>query len=204
MAHSPTFVSVRWRSTEVLPNAAPDRHTGDAPYFIRQDGAWLRLVGEDRLEVDAWELEARLEEGERAERSGAPATALAAYQTMLPLWRGEPYADVPYAEWAEEARDRMRTRFVVAALRAGQLHLAMGNVDHARYAADRALAADPWAEGAHRLAVRACLGLGQRAAARRAIDRCRATLTELGLTPESETLALEGLVCDESPDGTRA
>jgi len=169
----------------------PDRPPGEPAYFLRDEGAWLRLTGGVHLDVDAWELENRLDEADDAERSAAPTAALAAYRSALSLWRGEPYASVPYADWAEAARTRLRRRFVTAAVRAAQLELAAGQLDRAQDTAERATRADPWSEPAYRVLVQADLALGDRAAARRALDACRSALAELGVAPEPATVALE-------------
>src|SRR5207248_33096 len=70
----------------------PERSPSDPPYFLRSIGPWLSFEGRDRLEVDVWAVDELLDEADRAERSGNPAGALAAYTRALPLWRGEPVA----------------------------------------------------------------------------------------------------------------
>jgi DNA-binding SARP family transcriptional activator len=168
----------------------PDRSASDPPYFLRTDGAWLSLDGPDRLDVDVWRLDALLDEAERAEQAGTPAAAIAAYRDALPLWRGEPYADVPYADWAEAERARVRARYTAAAVRAGELLLAGGSPAESRAAARRAIDADPVAEAAYQLLARAHLAEDDVAGARRAVDACIAALAELDVEPEAATLAL--------------
>jgi DNA-binding SARP family transcriptional activator len=168
----------------------PDRAEGEPPYFLRADGTWLAFTNDERLEVDAWELEARLDDAEVAERAQVPATALTAYRAALPLWRGEPYADMPYASWAQPVRTRLRTRYTTAAVRAGELLLAVQETAEARGAAACAIRAEPCSEPAYRLLARTHLADDDLAGARRALDDCRAALMELDLEPESATLAL--------------
>jgi LuxR family transcriptional regulator, maltose regulon positive regulatory protein len=168
----------------------PERLEGSPPYFIRSDGTWLTLVDDERLQVDAWILDARLDEADAAERSGAPAAALAAYRAVLPLWRGEPFADVPYAPWAQPPRTRLRMRYTEAALRAGELLLAAAHNAEARDAARYAIAAEPSSEPAYRLLARTHLADGDRAGARRALDDCRTALAQLDIEPDAATLAL--------------
>jgi DNA-binding SARP family transcriptional activator len=168
----------------------PDRARNDPPYFLRSHGLWLSLEGRDHLEVDSWALDDLLDEADRAERAGTPAVALAAYRAALPLWRGEPHADVPYSDWAQAERVRLRSRFTNAAVRGGELLLAAGMPGDARAAARRAIDSDVTAEPAYRLLARTHLAENNRAAARETIDACRAALAELELQPESTTLAV--------------
>ena len=102
----------------------PERPSHSRPYFLRANGDWLELVVDEHLEIDVWELDARLDEADAAGRAGAVTAALEAFDAALPLWRGEPFADVPYASWAEPERARLRARYVAGAIRAGELWLA--------------------------------------------------------------------------------
>jgi LuxR family transcriptional regulator, maltose regulon positive regulatory protein len=164
----------------------PDRQPGEAPYFLRADSIHLRLGG-DQLEVDAWTLEALLDEGDAADRAGAPAAALDAYQSAGELWRGEPYEHGPDVAWVERERTRLKSRFVASMLRAGELQLATGDFDGALDAGRRAVLADPWAESAHRLIIRTHLARDDRPAAEQALAACRSTLSDLGVEPADET-----------------
>ncbi len=168
----------------------PERIDGAPPYFIRSDRTWLYLCLDDKLEVDAWVLDNLLDRAAAAERANTPALALAAYRTLLPLWRGEPYTDAPYAAWAQPPRNRLRVRYTAAALRAGELLLAAGERADAVAAARLAITAEPSAEPAYRLLAKAHIADGDRAAARRALDDCRLALAELGLEPEAATTTL--------------
>jgi DNA-binding SARP family transcriptional activator len=168
----------------------PERPASDPPYFLRTDGAWLSLDGPERLDVDAWRLDVLLDDAERAEQAGTPTAAIAAYRDALPLWRGEPYADVPYSDWAEPERARLRARYTAAAIRAGELMLAGGSPGESRAAARRAIEADPTAEPAYQLLARAHLAEDDRAGARHAVDACIAALAELDVEPDASTLAL--------------
>jgi len=168
----------------------PERSGGGPPYFLRAEGGWLALGGRERLEVDVWELEDHLATADAAERATAPTDALAAYSAALPLWRGEPFADVPFAPWVQPYRTHVRARYVAAALRAGELQLSSGATAAARDAAARAVAAEPTSEPAHRLLVRARLAEDDLAGARHALDELRRALAELGLEPDAGTVAL--------------
>lgn len=160
----------------------PERGRGHAPWFLQQDAGVLRLTGDHRLSVDAWELEAHLDAAAAAASSAAPSIELDHLMHALELWRGEYLDDVAGEEWAEPLRERLRSRFVSAAVRAGELLVAAGRPLEAVRTADAALAADGWSEPAHRLRVRAHVAAGDEDGARRAVESAARQLAELGVT----------------------
>jgi DNA-binding SARP family transcriptional activator len=177
----------------------PDRNEGESSYFVRQDRGRLRLVDDEALRVDAWECERLLEAGSAAEAQGAPSLALDAYQRAVGLVRGEYLADVRFQEWAVPEHDRLRLRLAAAAVRAGELLTAAGRATEALDLAERALDMEPWSEPAYRAAAAAHLAAGDRAGARRVLERCRSMLDELGARPEPATEALDRAVADGVP-----
>jgi DNA-binding SARP family transcriptional activator len=170
----------------------PDRATSDPPYFLRSNGPWLSLEGLSHLDVDTWTLDVLLDDAQRAERSGTPAAALEFYRAALPLWSGEPFGDVPYADWADSEGARLRARYTAAAVRAGELLLAAGMPAEARAAAQHAIEADRTAESAYQLLARSHLAENDLVGARHAVDDCRTALAELDLRPGIATIALLG------------
>jgi DNA-binding SARP family transcriptional activator len=164
----------------------PDRPATAPPYFVRTEGAWLTLVDDEHLSVDAWELVSHLDAADRAERAGRPTAALDTYREALPLWRGEPYADVANGMWVHAERARLCTRYTTAAVRAGELLLAAGDPAAARDAAEHAIIADPAAEPAYRLLARTYRAEGNPAAAARAVETGHAALAALGLRPAGD------------------
>ncbi len=169
----------------------PDRADFDPPYFVRSAGPVLRLVADEALEVDAHVFERALDAASRHERAGRPSDALADYRSALALWRGEYLADVGHpADWLDLERDRLRRRFVQAAVRAGDLLLAHGDVPGARENAERALQVDRWCEPAYQLLVAGCLAEGDLVNAHRTLRRCQQMLRELGVAAQARTLAL--------------
>jgi LuxR family transcriptional regulator, maltose regulon positive regulatory protein len=180
----------------------PERDETTAPYFVRTEGSWLALSGRDRLTVDVWQLDALLDEAAASERDGAVGAALSAYRPALQLWRGEPFADVPYTDWAVPERSRVQERYTAAALRAGELLVAVGDTVGARDAAERALGAEPGSELAYRLLVRTHLADGDHAGARRALDACHAALAQLDLEPGPATTGLLDLSETEHSSGS--
>jgi DNA-binding SARP family transcriptional activator len=172
----------------------PDRQPGDAPWFVRQDAATLRLHRSPHLIVDLWDFEQDLAAAD--ERDRVPTAALDHLRRAVGRWRGRPLTDLAGSEWTTTQADRLTARYVAAASRLGELLVADGSPEEAAAAAERAIDADFWSERAHRLAVAAALAVGDRGAARRALDRCHEALDELGVRPSPETALLERLVVD--------
>ena len=168
----------------------PDRSDPDPPYFVRSRGSVLELVVDPALEVDAILFEQLLGDAERLEQQGAPSAALTAYSRATDLWGGDYLADVSLDEWLDLERDRLRYQFVNAAVRAGNLFLARGDVVRAASLGERALQYDPWSETAYQLLVALHLEMGDMNGARRHLDRCRAMLRELDTRPDPQTLTL--------------
>jgi DNA-binding SARP family transcriptional activator len=173
----------------VLRVLEPDRHEGDAAFFIRQDGAALRLVT-DMLEIDFDDFNAHLDAAAAAETNGAPSVALDSYIAATDLYRGDLLADLPNAAWADIERERCRARFVRAAIRGGDLLRAAGDLEEAEHLARRALAVDEWAEPAYAILVTAALARGERSAAVRILEQCATMLTALGVEPSEPTRRL--------------
>jgi LuxR family maltose regulon positive regulatory protein len=168
----------------------PDRDERDAPFFLRTRGTTLELVDDAALEVDAWAFEKDLQEADRAEHQGAPSVALEANLRAVERYRGDLLPDLTRDEWASHERDRLRRRYLTAALRAGNLLLARSDTDRPEDLATRTLAAEPWSEQAYQLLIATLLARGDRAAARRALDQCFEMLDELGAQASAETLDL--------------
>ena len=165
----------------------PERPDGAPSYFVRAEGPSLRLVTDEWLRVDARQFDVLLDRAAEAERQGEPSAALDAYRRALRLYQGPYLSDAGYEEWALPHRDRLAARFVRTAVRAGELTLAAGDHEEALRLAGRAVEAEPWSEGAHRLTVAAHLARGDRAAARRAMQTCLRQLDDLGVPPTEDT-----------------
>ncbi|WP_448611824.1 BTAD domain-containing putative transcriptional regulator [Geodermatophilus sp. URMC 60] len=168
----------------------PQRGELDPPYFLRSAGAVLHLVVDEALQIDVLEFERALDEAARLERQGAPSAALSAYLQAAELWGGDLLADVSGGSWLEWERDRLRSRFVSSAVRAGNLLLARGDTPTARILAERALRADDCSEDAYQLLVAVHLAEGDLVDAHRALRRCQRMLHELGVPPQPRTRAL--------------
>ena len=168
----------------------PDRPSGEPAFSVRLDGQSIRLVTGDHLRLDTEDFDHHLAEAAAAETSGAPSLALEHSLAAVALYRGDLHSELPDAEWAVIDREHYRTRFLAAAIRAGQLLVARGDTARAEEVTGRALMVDEFSEAAHAVLVSAALATGDRSAARRRLDACFAALAELGLEPSEATLQL--------------
>ena len=168
----------------------PERDQLDPPYFVRSTGAVLQLVVDGPLEVDVLRFEQSLNEAARLEHHGVPSAALTAYQQALDLWDTDYLPDVTGGDWLQWERERLRGRFVAAAVRAGELLLARGDATGSRPLAERALRVDSWSESAYQLLVATLLETGDLVEARRRLRRCYQMLAELGVPAQPRTISL--------------
>ncbi|MCX7902718.1 MAG: bacterial transcriptional activator domain-containing protein, partial [Burkholderiaceae bacterium] len=100
---------------------------------------------------------------------------------------GELFPEDRYADWAVLPREQLAEAYLRALLAAAEERLSAGRPADALDACRRALALDPWQEQAVLLGMRACVALGDRAAALRLYRNLERTLREeLGIAPENE------------------
>jgi DNA-binding SARP family transcriptional activator len=109
--------------------------------------------------------------------------------------RGEVLEDEPYAEWAEELRRTYRTRLLGVRLDAAESALAERDTRSAIDHVLAALAIDPYAERAHRLAMLAHYAQGDQRESLAGYQRLRSLLSEdLGLEPAPQTRQLQAAI----------
>lgn len=164
----------------------PERTRHETAYHVRGDGAVLAFAGRPSWTVDVEEFDRRLDDAERDDQRGESTVALLGYQAALAWYRGPFLEDVTVDVADELERDRLRSRYVRAALRAGALLLAVDRVAEAQRLAVAAQAADPWSEQALHLQTACYLAVGDRAAARRTQHRAEELAEELGIPTSSE------------------
>jgi LuxR family transcriptional regulator, maltose regulon positive regulatory protein len=168
----------------------PDRRAGEAPFYVRQDGATLRILGAPHLRMDTELFEAKLTEAGARRANGDLTDAFRALEGALALWRGDYLAEFVYEDWATIASETMRARYVRAGVDAAELALAVGDVGRAAQIAAGALTTDPYFEPAYRVLAATHLATGNRSAARQALDRCDEALAELGVPADPSTAML--------------
>jgi len=168
----------------------PWRSSGEPSYLVRFEGQAVQLVAGTYLSLDTDRFDHHQAGATRAEADGTPSVALDHHMAAIALYRGDLHADLPDTAWFSLEREHYRSRFVTTAIRAGQLLLGRGDIDHAEDVARRALAVDPWAEPAYAVLVGAALARDDRSAARRLLQRCVDALAELDSTPSTATQQL--------------
>jgi DNA-binding SARP family transcriptional activator len=182
--------NLRVNLNHLIRSLEPDKPGQVPSYFIRSEADSLRLAGGDWLVVDLWDFDARLGWAAKAEQAGWTAEALDHLLAAVDLYRG-PFLEELDLDWALYERERLRSRFVGAAVRAAELLVSRRNPETAVGIAARAVDADRWSERAHQALIAAYLGLGDRGAAMRTLQGCTVMLTELGTEPDQRTLELE-------------
>ncbi|HEY8544900.1 MAG TPA: BTAD domain-containing putative transcriptional regulator [Acidimicrobiales bacterium] len=172
----------------------PWRRSGEPAFYVQIDGPSLQLVTGEHLRIDVDSFDEHVALAARAEADGMPSLALEHNLAAVELYRERLFLDLPEAEWFALDREHYRTRFVRAAVRAGQLLLGHGDVERSHIVAQKALHADQWSEEAYAVLVGGALARGDRSAARRLLDRCMETLADLGAQPSAATEQLRRLV----------
>jgi len=168
----------------------PERVPGDAPFFIRSNGQRLSVVISDVWSVDLTRFEELLGQAADLAEAGTPSLSIAPLCEAVEAYRGDLLPD-SYDDWVIFARDRLRSRYVGAAVRCAELLIATGRSPDAVEVIPPVLAIEPWSEPAHRALISAYLDHGDVAAARRAMATCHAALRDLGGPREEPTQMLE-------------
>ncbi|MDP8922166.1 MAG: AAA family ATPase [Chloroflexota bacterium] len=174
--------------------------TADAPHLAVERDA-LGLDFSSGVEIDLHALQvahlAGRAEAVAAMPSGATPTALADLQHAAALWRGEfleglSLPDAPeFEHWASLQRESWRQKMERVLDQLSQLRADRGELTEAIEATRRWVALNPVNEAAHRRLMRLYLSAGDRTAALRAYETCRATLeAELQVAPAPETESL--------------
>ncbi|MGH9210217.1 MAG: BTAD domain-containing putative transcriptional regulator [Acidimicrobiales bacterium] len=184
--------NLRVTLTHLLRVLEPERNERDASFIVRSHGTGLQLHRGAWLQTDIWLFDELGQRATEAERQGIPSVALNAMQQAVELWRGDP-SELASHHWGLAEVEERRLRLVRLATRAAELLLARDQPDQARQLGQIALLVDPWSERSHHVVVAAHIAIGDRRAARRAIERYRATLIELGIAPADTTRKLEHL-----------
>lgn len=143
-------------------------------------------------QIDAVRFERLLHEGRRAREDGGAERALELLSEGLALWRGEPYADFMYAEWAQAEVARLAELRLVATEELVEAHLELGHHDQLLGELDALVVANPLRERLWAARILALYRAGRQADALRAYQELRQRLVEeLGIDPSSRLLALE-------------
>ena len=160
----------------------PARPAGRPSTLLVRDGHGYRLVA-DPEQVDA----VRLERLVRDATTLAPADALTRYETALALWRGAPFGDLAYAEFAQAEIRRLEELRVRAAEGRARALVELGRHEDALPELQRLAAAEPLREELARALALALYRCGRQVDALAALRALGTDLSALGLEPSTDT-----------------
>ena len=183
----------------------PERPKGSAGQYVVRRGAGYALSLEG-VDVDALQLAERVARGRARLESGRYDEAVEELQCALALWRGQPYADWPDADFAQEERRRLTEVRLMGFEALADAQTARGRPQEVVSVLERLVGEQPFREG---LWLRLALALyrsGRQADALAALRRVRDLLAdELGVDPGPELQDLERRILAQDPElGTAA
>jgi DNA-binding SARP family transcriptional activator len=109
------------------------------------------------------------------------------WEKALSLYSGEFLPNYLYANWAILPRQRLAFLYQQALLNQAEIWFTKGEYSASLDACRKVLALEPWQEQAAFLAMKACLGIGNRACARRIYRQLEKALgDELDIRPQEE------------------
>ncbi|HXF69287.1 MAG TPA: AAA family ATPase [Thermoflexus sp.] len=165
----------------------PDRPPRASQYILSQPPGYA-VAHDAPLWVDVWTFEDLLE---AVGRTDAPEERRARLVEALALYRDDLLIEDPYAEWALAERERLRERFIEAALDLAELLAGAGTPEKAIPLCRRVLMLDEFREPAYRALMRYQIAVGDIAGALSTYERCRQVLREaFGVEPSPPTRAL--------------
>lgn len=156
------------------------------PPLLHRKGVY-RLNPDLVWEVDALELDRRVEEGRARLTQGDETGAADLWQGAWRLYRG-PFLQGHYEAWVTERRERYQRLYLELLRDLGDLHLRLERPEQAMDAYRSVLLEDPLQERIHLAVMRLYSSQGRRDLVRRQYDRlCSLLLDELGVEPLPQT-----------------
>lgn len=159
--------------------------------FIVRSGSGVRFEAAGRCWIDIDEYDRLLGAARNHEAAGRLPEAVTALEQAAALYRGDLLEEDRYADWPAAERERRRETQITVLETLADLYARRRDYRRAMETTQRVLAMDRLREPAYRHLMRYALARGDRQAAIRAYLICEQALREeLGVTPQSETLAL--------------
>lgn len=188
--------SLIWRLRKEL---EPGRAARTEPIVLRREPAGYRL-DLSPADVDSARLRLAIPRLRAAAAAGRAVEVVEDATSVLGLWRGQPYAQVPDTGWLAAAREQLVAAHLdVAELRVQAL-LDLGRPEEAVGALDPLLADHPFHERLWVLRMTGLYRSGRPADALAAFGRARAVLSdELGVEPGPELRELHRRVLEQDP-----
>ncbi|MGF1473374.1 MAG: BTAD domain-containing putative transcriptional regulator, partial [Rubrobacteraceae bacterium] len=169
----------------------PDLGRGSDSRYVLQRKPGYAFDRRKDCWVDIWEFEERHSKAEAAQEAGKLDEAQAEYRAALGLLRGEFLAEEPYEEWAMEARQEFRKRYLAVLSGLSDCLAREGHYTEAIETCEQALLIDGYGEELHRRTMLYHYCSGDQARALRAYRSYATTLEEeLGARPSSELTRL--------------
>lgn len=161
-------------------------HEQAVPPLLHRKGIY-RLNPDLVWEVDALELDRRMEKGRAQLAQGDPSAAAEIWEGAWRLYRG-PFLQGHYEGWVAERRERYQRLYLELLRDLGDLYLRLERPEQAMDAYRSVLLEDPLQERIHLAVMRLYASQGRRDLVRRQYDRlCTLLLEELGVEPLPET-----------------
>lgn len=168
----------------------PQRPPRVPALFVQRQGSAYRLNPHAPLWLDAAAFEHLLDQAGELQDE---AVVLELYRQALVLYEGDFLSTCVYEDWCWDERERLRRRYLAAAVKTAALLLACGaqDADEAIHVCRQALAVDRCWEDAYQALMQACLQKRDYVQALRVYKRCVTCLKEeLDVAPLPETTAL--------------
>jgi ATP/maltotriose-dependent transcriptional regulator MalT/DNA-binding SARP family transcriptional activator len=159
--------------------------------LIIRDERALRLAPHVHTDARRFEEDARRAEVLAASHSPE---AVSVARSALAIYRADLLPDDAYEPWATMPRERLRRHALSLLDICADAAAAIGDLDEAVRCLVRATDISPYEEERYLAAARHLLAQGRRGAARSYVDRARAVLEELNLSPPAALIDLDRLV----------
>lgn len=194
MASLQAYIS---RLRRLLQPTGPNRSRSDV--LVTQPPGYLLRV--DPAAIDAVRFEGAAREGMRLLGEGDPPAALASLEAAHALWRGAPYADFTFEQFAQAEIARLE-ELHLAAVEARLVAMTRTGQPAAAVAEAEAVVRDhPLREGVWAALMTGLYLAGRQADALRAYQRARVAFAEeMGIEPGPALQELEGRILRQSPD----
>ncbi|GIE93755.1 BTAD domain-containing putative transcriptional regulator [Paractinoplanes rishiriensis] len=155
-------------------------------FIVTRSGGYL--FDTTRAHLDLADLRRRVRDLDSLTPGSAERVAV--YECILQLALDLPFAEDPYADWADSARTEVQIAAVNARLEIASAVLERDATRSLRLAQE-AIDLNPFLEPAYRAAMDAAVAMGRPDDALRFFERCRKVLSdELGVTPSADLLRL--------------
>jgi predicted ATPase/DNA-binding SARP family transcriptional activator len=186
--------SLQVRLTNLRSFLEPDRARGAPSTVLVREGDGYRLA------VDAEQVDTRRFERLVAEASDlAPAAALQAYEDALALWRGAPFGESAYADFAQPEIRRLEELHARAREGRARALVELGRHEEALPELGRLVKEEPLHEELGRSFALGLYRAGRQVEALEALRALATGLAELGLVPGLETQELERRILVHDP-----